>query len=278
MCHLVWRISVFPKKTIRSTPGRFKNLNKIKSFLGLGIRKIIRWLPRSIRKRVINEFIEVERTKSYLKAIEWLLQIYDDVGYEIDQACFRWGDGVHIKHKLMDGIHSFFYERICENSKILDLGCGKGVVANAMAQHANADVVGIDMDAGAISFAQERYQHPKLRFMVGNVFTDLPVGESFDVIVLSSVLEHLENRPKFLQGITNNFRPKKFLIRVPTFEQHYFKALKRELRLFAFVDQGHVLEYSLETFKAEMAQANLRIDHLEIRWGDIWAECTPETE
>jgi hypothetical protein len=108
------------------------------------------------------------------------------------------------------------------------------------------------------------------------MFTDIPQAETFDIIVLSSVLEHLEDRSDFLKSLAKKFRPKKFLIRVPTFEQHYFKALKRELGLFAFVDSTHVIEYSPDIFKAEMAQANLIVDHLEIRWGDIWAECIPD--
>jgi hypothetical protein len=62
---------------------------------------------------------------------------------------------------------------------------------------------------------------------------------------------------------------------VPTFEQHYFKALKRELGLFAFIDPTHILEYSEDGFRSEMEQADLKVTHLEIRWGDIWAECTP---
>ena len=95
------------------------------------------------------------------------------------------------------------------------------------------------------------------------------------MIILSNVLEHLEHRIEFLKNLTDRFHPAKFLIRVPTFEQHYFKALKRELGLYAFVDATHVLEYSPEVFAAEMMQAALRINHLEIRWGDIWAECVP---
>ncbi len=112
--------------------------------------------------------------------------------------------------------------------------------------------------------------------MLGNVFTSLPQSETFDVIVLSSVLEHLENRTEFLKSLALKFQPKKFLVRVPTFEQHYFKALKRELGLFAYVDSTHVLEYSPEIFREEMAQAHLTIEYLEIRWGDIWSECIPD--
>lgn len=250
-------------------------MRKIKSLIWRVIKIIIERLPRCTRKRLIEEILSEEKAAPPREAIEWLLGIYDYVGIEIDNASIRWDNGVHIKHKLMDGIHSFFYERIPPNSKVLDLGCGIGSVADAIAQHSNSDVLGIDMSTESVIFAKNRFQHPRLRFLLGNVFTDLPQTEAFDVIVLSSVLEHLENRVEFLGSLVQKFNPKKFLIRVPTFEQHYFKALKRELGLFAYVDSTHVLEYSLEIFKAEMADANLKIEYLEIRWGDIWAECIP---
>lgn len=248
-------------------------MNYIKSFFWSVVKRFIYLMPKNTRKRLIMELISPERSSSPQDAIPWLLEIYDYTGLEVDHASIRWGNGVHIKHELMDGIHSFFYERISENSRVLDLGCGIGAVADSIANHSNADVLGIDMNADSIAFAKSRYEHPRLQFICGNVFTDLPQNETFDVIVLSSVLEHLENRSTFLKSLAQTFKPKKFLIRVPTFEQHYFKALKRELGLYAFVDATHVLEYSPEIFATEMAEANLKITHLEIRWGDIWAEC-----
>jgi len=232
-------------------------------------------LPKSLRRAGINLIILAEESAPPREAVRSLLEIYDSVTLTIDRECKRWGEGVHIKHQLMDGIHSFFYERIPPQSSVLDLGCGQGSVADAIAAHSDSKVVGIDRDAGQIAFAKGRYQNPRLRFMVGDVFTDIPEGELFDVIVLSSVLEHLENRVVFLKDLTKKFHPKKFLIRVPTFEQHHFKALKRELGMFAYADATHVLEYSTQTFTEEMTQAGLDIQYLEIRWGDIWSECVP---
>jgi trans-aconitate methyltransferase len=140
--------------------------------------------------------------------------------------------------------------------------------------HTDAQVVGIDFDASQIAFAMDRFRHPNLRFVVGNVLTDVPRAGNVGVIVLSSVLEHLESRAELLKDLNELFHPGKFLIRVPTFERHLFAALKRELGLFPYTDSTHVLEYSTESFRHEMNQAGLTIRHMEIRWGDIWAECS----
>ncbi len=230
--------------------------------------------PRKVRSYIVKAMLYSEESAEPRDAIRWLLGIFDEVGLAIDIQSKRWGNGVHIKHEVMDGIHSFFYERIPPRSKVLDLGCGLGAVAHSIALHTDSQVVGIDFDSKQISFAKEHFQHPNLHFLVGNVFTDIPNTYSFDVIVLSSVLEHLEKRSEFLKEMDEKFHPRKFLIRVPTFERHLFAALKRELGLFPYTDSTHVLEYSPKIFADEMKVAGLTVHHFEIRWGDIWAECS----
>ena len=231
--------------------------------------------PRSLRRFIIKMMVGAEESANPREATKWLLGVYDYVNYEIDLQCKRWGDGVHIKHEVMEGIHSFFYDRIEKNASVLDLGCGYGALAHAIAVHSDAKVLAIDFDAKQIEFGKQRFAHPNIQFVIGDVFKDIPEVGSVDVIVLSSVLEHLKNRPEFLKDLTRRFNPKKFLIRVPTFERHLQAALKKELGLFPYTDDTHELEYSKDIFYAEMKQAGLEVKHFEIRWADIWAECTP---
>jgi 2-polyprenyl-3-methyl-5-hydroxy-6-metoxy-1,4-benzoquinol methylase len=219
--------------------------------------------------------VGAEESADPREATKWLLGVYDYVNYEIDLQCKRWGDGVHIKHEVMDGIHSFFYERIEKDAKVLDLGCGYGALAHAIAVHSDAQVLAIDFDAEQIEFGKKRFAHPNIQFVVGDVFKDIPETGSVDVVILSSVLEHLKNRPEFLKDLTARFKPKKFLIRVPTFERNIHAALKKELGLFPYTDDTHELEYSRDIFYAEMKQAGLAVEYFEIRWADIWAECVP---
>jgi hypothetical protein len=37
----------------------------------------------------------------------------------------------------------------------------------------------------------------------------------------------------------------------------------------------HEIEYTLESFAAEMDEVGLAIEHQEVRWGEIWAEVRP---
>ena len=234
------------------------------------------FLPRSLRKFIVKTMIGAERSADPREATKWLLGVYDSVNYEIDAQSKRWGDGVHIKHEVMDGIHSFFYKRIEKNANVLDLGCGNGALAYDIAVQSDANVLAIDFDTEQIEFGKTRFAHPAIQFIVGDVFKDIPQISSVDVVVLSSVLEHLKNRPEFLKDLTLRFNPKKFLIRVPTFERSIHAALKKELGLFPYTDDTHELEYSKDIFYDEMRLADLEVKHFEIRWADIWAECVPE--
>jgi SAM-dependent methyltransferase len=251
-------------------------MEKLKQFLHwLASRLSYYLIPRSFRLLIIKSMILAEEPAPPRESVRWMLGVYDYVATAIDMQSMRWGNGVHIKHELMDGIHSYFYTRIPDGSSVLDLGCGRGTVANAISQHSNARVVGIDLDKANIDFAKKTYQNPNLSFIHGDVFKDIPEIPTVDVVVLSSVLEHLSVRAEFLQDLTKRFHPKKFLIRVPTLERSHYVAMKQELGLSPFLDRTHMLEYSPAIFADEMGKAGLEITSQEIRWGDIWAECKP---
>jgi 2-polyprenyl-3-methyl-5-hydroxy-6-metoxy-1,4-benzoquinol methylase len=100
---------------------------------------------------------------------------------------------------------------------------------------------------------------------------DLPDYDC-DVIILSNVLEHLPNRPPFLQKVQQRIKPDRFLIRVPLFERDWRVPLKKELGVEWRLDLTHETEYTQESFAEEMAEAGLKIKHQEVRWGEIWAE------
>jgi hypothetical protein len=86
------------------------------------------------------------------------------------------------------------------------------------------------------------------------------------------VLEHIEKRVEFLRMLQDKYQPKKFLIRVPIFERDWRVPLKQELGVDYRLDATHFIEYRQEEFAAEMQQAGLTILHIQVNWGEIWAE------
>ena len=232
-----------------------------------------RILPRPLRQSLLKGGLYASASAEPRTALAELLEIDAVVSGQIDLASLRYGDGVHVKHRLM-AYHDFFVSRIRPDERVLDVGCGYGAVANSIADRARAQVVGIDLNPSNIDHARKRFTNPGLRFAVGEAPRDLP-NEPFDVIVLSNVLEHVEHRVAFLAALTERARPQRILIRVPMADRHWHVPLRRELGLFHFSDPTHFTEYTRQSFEDEMRDAHLAITHCQVNWGEIWAEVTP---
>lgn len=232
-----------------------------------------RVLPRRVRHALLKSGIYASAAADPKSALTQLLEMDSVLSGQIDLVSIRYGDGVHVKHRLM-AYHEFFVSRIRPDDRVLDVGCGYGAVANSIAERAKADVLGIDMSAANIEQARRTFLHPRLQFMTGEAPHDVP-EQRFDVVVLSNVLEHIEHRVTFLQMLLKRARPARLLIRVPMSDRHWHVPLRREMGLFHFSDPTHFTEYTRQSFEDEMRHARLSIAHLQVNWGEIWAEVVP---
>lgn len=89
---------------------------------------------------------------------------------------------------------------------LLNVGGSAGIIDNHLAERVG-HVVGIDIDAQAIRFAQERYQRPNLEFRLGDAMAlDYPDG-SFDAVVCSQVYEHVPDAAKMMREIFRVLKP-----------------------------------------------------------------------
>lgn len=174
--------------------------------------------------------------------------------------------GIHPKHRIMN-YHKFFVDNVDENDTVLDVGCGNGALTYDVAKKAGR-VVGIDLNEKNISFAKQRYSRENIEYICGDIIKDLP-NRDFDVVVMSNVLEHIENRVEFLGRLRENAA--KFLIRVPIINRDWITLYKKEMGLDYRLDKGHFVEYTLESFEDELREAGLKIKDYSIQFGEIWA-------
>jgi 2-polyprenyl-3-methyl-5-hydroxy-6-metoxy-1,4-benzoquinol methylase len=84
--------------------------------------------------------------------------------------------------------YKFAAKMIGPHKRILEIGCSEGFGTVLLAEHADS-VVGIDLDAEAVSVANATVASPKLRFEVADVLVDA-VG-TFDAAVSLDVIEHI---------------------------------------------------------------------------------------
>lgn len=175
-------------------------------------------------------------------------------------------DGLHPKHRLMN-YHKFFLNHISSTDRVLDIGCGNGALAYDLAGKA-AHVVGIDTNKKNYKAWETRFARKNLAYQIADATTFSP-PETFNVVVLSNVLEHIEHRVDFLKRI-KHLAPL-FLIRVPMLNRDWITLYKKELELEYRLDKTHFTEYTIENFTQELHDAGLVIQSHSIQFGEIWA-------
>ena len=203
--------------------------------------------------------------------IKPLLRLNEFIAKAVDVLAIRENEGIHPKHYLTK-YSDFFVTNITTNDRVLDIGCGNGYIASRLAEKALA-VTGIDFNLERITFAQKQFSRDNLQFITGDA-TAYAYKENYDALVLSNVLEHIENRLDFLLRI-KKLAPK-LLIRVPMINRDWVVLYKKDLGLPYMSDATHYIEYTIESFADEMKSAGLRIDSYSIQFGEIWAVVTKE--
>jgi len=207
------------------------------------------------------------------QSLKFLLTLEKELYTFTGQESCRYNNGIHTKHKHT-GYHNFFIKHINNGESALDIGCGNGTLAFDIAKNVpNVKIYGIDIVDRNIEYAREHYQHKNLKFVIGDALKDLP-DEKFDCVILSNVLEHIENRIKFLARIKKDICPQRTLIRVPLYERDWRVPLMDELGLDYRLDSTHFVEYIYEDFVNEINAAGFEIVSSEFRWGEVWSVCS----
>ncbi len=234
-----------------------------------------RLLPAGLRRRLVFALALLDsRIGGPDDALRRLFHLSDNIALLINERAMAHGGGEHPKHRLTR-YHDFFVDRIPAGARVLDIGCGYGAVARSIARGVEGvAVTGIDMDAARIREAEAADNPDYLNFVLGDALLDLPAGE-WDIVVLSNVLEHIDERVEFLRRLTARLSPRRILIRVPLFERDWQIAMRRELGVNYFSDPTHFIEHRLDEFADETDAAGLRVTERLTLWGEIWAVCEP---
>lgn len=245
----------------------------------LAVIRVLSWplylIPAKVRLGLIKGLMVLDsRVGAPADALRRQFEVHDMADKVISERAMTLGGGVHPKHRLTR-YHDFFVDNIAPGSSVLDVGCGYGALARSMAERVErSQVTGIDSDEPRLTQAQNAANPDNLTFVLGDALQDLP-SQQWDVMVLSNVWEHIEKRVEFMRGLLEKVQPQRVLIRVPVFERSWHLPMRKELGIGYFSDTTHFIEHTLEEFADETARAGLKVEQQDIRWGEIWAVCTP---
>ena len=113
-----------------------------------------------------------------------------------------------ILHQIKSHRMSYILEQINKKSikhlKILDIGCGGGIICEPLAR-LGAKVTGIDFSPNNIKVAKMHSKKNKLKINYFNKDIEKSkLDEKFDIILMFEVLEHLENWKTMIKNIKKN--------------------------------------------------------------------------
>lgn len=145
--------------------------------------------------------------------------------------------------------------------RVLDVGCGSGVVAAEIARSGVASCLGLDGNPDAIRFARQRFPLPNLSFQQQLVDElDLPDG-SFDAVCCFELIEHIypDQGLALLRSLARLVRPGgRLLLTTPNYHSVWPLiewALDRSGQVPKLADDQHVAFYSHRRLRAAWSAA-----------------------
>jgi len=127
-----------------------------------------------------------------------------------DALAPRWWDPdgpMRALHRMNPARVAWIAERT-RASRLLDLGCGAGLAAEALARRGH-EVLGVDASSAAIETARSHAEGQNLRlaYRVGTAEDLLADGLRFSVITALEVIEHVPDPPGFLATLAALLEP-----------------------------------------------------------------------
>jgi SAM-dependent methyltransferase len=89
--------------------------------------------------------------------------------------------------------HPVVLEAVPERARVLDVGCGEGMLARRLRAR-GAEVVALDRDGGILRLARGHPDGAGIRYVRGDILDDPFAEASFDAVVAVASLHHLGTR------------------------------------------------------------------------------------
>jgi SAM-dependent methyltransferase len=128
------------------------------------------------------------------------------VNYEYDRIADR---------KRVDFIAAVLQEGLAPNARILDVGCGNGVISRHLGS-LGFQVLGVDVSEKTIENARAATTLPNVQFQTKSAEELVASGERYDAVICSEVLEHLTDPGALLKVLYATLKEDgKLIVTVP---------------------------------------------------------------
>jgi hypothetical protein len=155
----------------------------------------------------------------------------------------------------------FLQSHIKATDRVLEIGCDRGQVLSSLDA---GERVGLDYNETAIAAGKAEY--PELTLIAGEAREYLKRSPKFDVLILSHLLEHVDEPEQFLASVKDRFE--RIYIEVPDFDWTELNRLRlaRKRRLVQ-MDDDHIAEFDRDELEQIFASLGLEVLNSEFRFG-----------
>ena len=134
------------------------------------------------------------------------LKLYLDLEWIFERLAHEKSFLVFKEHPVRNKSFQFLKSKLTKEFSVLDLGCNTGDLTYQISTCVK-NVVGIDFNSAHIVKARKTYIQENIQFIHGEVIEYLQQNsQRFDVMILSHILEHIENPESFLVSCKKFFR------------------------------------------------------------------------
>lgn len=181
----------------------------------------------------------------------------------------RYGDRSNIPLNASARLRAEFFKRwVGTGRRLLEVGCGNGVLLACYCR--DNDAVAMDVDKPALDGVRERLG---VETVWGDFSTELPFpDESFDVVVAGETLEHMPYATIFLAEVRRVLRGGGMFVGSVPNAYRYKARLEVLWGRPIDLDPSHVQFFSLATLRAILAREFTAIEIVPIRgkWSHRW--------
>lgn len=202
------------------------------------------------------------------------LNMYLDLEWIFERLAHERSFSVFAEHPVRQKAFSFLQNHLQSTHRVLDMGCGTGSLSNLIAAHVQF-VAAIDHNPELIEHAKVSFPSPNLLFEKADVLEFLARNqEPFDVLILSHVLEHLDDPSAFLRGHASRF--KNIYVEVPDLERTPLTEYRLQLNSkLQYSDNDHIWEFNRDDLQELFRESGLEVLNSEFRFGVQKYWCAP---
>ncbi len=116
-------------------------------------------------------------------------EFFDDVAFKWDDIC---------KHSTEKLKFITYLVNIEENSSVIDLACGTGIMTKFLLEYKPSYLLGVDFSENMIEIAKSKFKSKTLEYLAADIFD---INQKFDVAVMYSAYPHFEDKGKLVRKI-----------------------------------------------------------------------------